>query len=158
MSSEMLASVAGNDDGPLATVQTTHGTDLVIASLADPGSAKYLRRWMSNGSSATLRVNAAGILAKMPGQSPAAEVARVLAYDTEAQHLYKTAVLARVGALEWTDAATLAADPLAAGTRAPFLASRLATETLNPRDAGARWCSAALLQDLTPLLGWEAAE
>jgi hypothetical protein len=130
----------------------------ILSASFSAASAKYLRRWMTGGDSATLRVNAAGILAKMPGQAPAAEVARVLAHDAEAQQFYKTAVLARVGALEWADAAILAADPLAAGTRAPFLAARLATETINPRDAGARWCSAVLLQDMTPLLGWEAAE
>jgi len=111
---------------------------------------------MRDGNSATLRVNAAGILAKMPGRECAADVVRVLQNDDETQQLYKTAVLSRVGVLGWSDAAALAADPLRAGTRAPFLAAGLATESVNPHDAGARWCSAALLQELTPLLGWEA--
>ena len=83
---DMLASVAGADAGPLASVQTTHGTDLVIASLTDSGSARYLRRWMRNGDSATPRVNAAGILAKMPGRDCATDVVRVLQNDYETQH------------------------------------------------------------------------
>lgn len=34
LASDIYASIAANDDYPLATVQTSHGTDLVIASLA----------------------------------------------------------------------------------------------------------------------------
>lgn len=68
LAAEMVASIGGGDAAPLTTVQTTHGTDLVIASLADRSAAVRLRRWMTNGSDAVLRVNAAGILAKLPGQ------------------------------------------------------------------------------------------
>ncbi|MBV6697802.1 hypothetical protein [Kitasatospora aureofaciens] len=156
LAGELTASIAGGDSGPLMTVQTTHATDLVIASLADLGTASRLRGWMHDGDSALLRVNAAGILAKRPGQEAAADVARVLAHDQEVRHLYSTAVLARVGGLEWDMAGSLAADLRITGPRAQFLAARLAAESLNPRDAGARWCSAAMLRDLTPLLSWES--
>lgn len=153
LAGDMVASVAGSDSGPLTTVQTTHGTDLVIASLVDRPSTVRLRRWMHDGDDPVLRVNSAGILAKLPGQDPASEVAKVLAGDTEAQGLYMTALLARACALDWATASRLAADPLATPTdRVPYVASRLAAEVLNPRDAGARWCSAAMLRDLSPLL------
>jgi transcriptional regulator with XRE-family HTH domain len=154
LAAEMVATVADGDPGPLATVQTTHGTDLVIASMVDRTSARRLRRWMADGTDPVLRVNAAGILAKIPGQGTARAVATVLAGDEETRRLYQTAVLSRVCVLDWRTAGRLAADPtVVAPGKAAFLATRLAGEVLNPRDAGARWCSAALLRDLSPLLG-----
>jgi transcriptional regulator with XRE-family HTH domain len=52
--SDMLCSVVGGDAGPLATVQTTHGTDLVIASMADKTALRYLRRWATGGADPVL--------------------------------------------------------------------------------------------------------
>lgn len=152
---DMVTSLAGSDPGPLTTVQTTHATDLVIAALVDRPTALSLRRWMEDGSDAVLRVNSAGILAKMPGQSQAVSVAQVLSYDAEASQLYKTAVLARTCAFDFTQAARLVVDPFSMPEKAPFIASRLIAETRNPRDSGARWCSAEMLRDLSPLLTQE---
>lgn len=154
VAAELVASVAAGDPGPLATVQTTHGTDLVIASMVDRRTSVRLHRWMTDGSDAVLRVNTAGILAKVPGQDPARNVASILAVDDATRRLYTTAVLTRACLLDWTAAGKLAANPLATTPRkAAFIAHRLADEALNPRDAGARWCSAAMLRDLSPLLG-----
>jgi transcriptional regulator with XRE-family HTH domain len=69
VATELVASIAGNDPGPLATVQTTHGTDLAIATLADRGTVVHLRRWLNDGDNPILRVNAAGILAKVSDSS-----------------------------------------------------------------------------------------
>ncbi|MFF3416782.1 helix-turn-helix domain-containing protein [Streptomyces sp. NPDC002698] len=149
---ELVSSLAGADAGPLTTVQTTHGTDLVIAALVDRPTVLRLRGWMEDGSDAVLRVNSAGILAKMPGQDEAIRVARSLRHDSEALGLYKTAVLARTCGLDFAQAALVVADPFSMPAEAPFMASRLAAEARNPRDAGARWCSAELLRDLSPLL------
>ena len=153
LAAEMTGSIAMSDDGPLASVQTTHGVNLVIASLVDRASRARLRRWMDNGDTPVLRVNAAGILAKTPGQDPAREVARVLANDQATRDLYLTAVISRVCAIEWPVAGRLArGETKPTAGQARLLASRLAGEVLNPRDAGARWCSAVMLQDLSPLL------
>lgn len=152
MAAELVASVAAGDVGPLQTVQTTHGTDLVIAALVDRPSMPRLRRWMRDGASPVLRVNAAGILAKVPDRDTSYDVATCLAGDAEVQQLYRTAVLARTCALDWPAAERLASDPTAA-PNASYVAARLAREVLNARDAGARWCSAAMLRDLSPLLG-----
>jgi hypothetical protein len=152
LAAEMTASIAAGDGGPLAAVQTTHGTDLVIASLTDRSSARKLRRWMYDGDSAVLRVNAAGILAKTPDQDAAEQVAQVLTADPELRQLYTTAVIARVGALPWSTASKLASGRVPSPRQAHFLANRFVREVLNPRDAGARWCSAAVLRDLSPLL------
>lgn len=155
LASEMVSSIAASDSGPLTTRQTTHGTDLVIASLADAACLNKLRRWMEGDSDAVLRVNAAGILAKVPGQDHATDVCRVLANDHDARHLYTTAVTARICGLGWEAARRLAADPLSMPTKATFLASRFADEVTNPRDAAARWCSAVMLRDISPLVGKE---
>lgn len=63
---EMFSSVAGGDASPLAKIQTSHQTDLLISALAvqDRTSVRRLVRWMDDGDSDVLRVNAAGILAK----------------------------------------------------------------------------------------------
>jgi transcriptional regulator with XRE-family HTH domain len=152
LATELTASIASSDAGPLATVQTTHGTDLVIAALTDRSSARKLRGWMQDGESPILRVNAAGILAKIPDQDTAEQVAAVLEADAETRQLYTTAVIARIGALPWDIANRLAAGHIPAQRQAHFLAARFSREVLNPRDAGARWCSAVMLRDISPLL------
>lgn len=146
---EMVASVAGADPIPLTTVQTTHDTDMVIASKVDAAVAARLRGWMRDGDNPILRVNAAGILAKVPNMDTAREVTTVLAGDRDARDLYMTAVLARACVLDWPVAARLVADPFSLSRRAGYLANRLATEALNPRDVGARWCAATMLRDLS---------
>jgi transcriptional regulator with XRE-family HTH domain len=154
LAAEMTASIGASDFGPLTTVQTTHGADLVIASLVDRGASNRLHRWMQDGENAILRVNSAGILAKTPGQDPARQVARVLAHDTEVRKLYTTAVAARVCVIPWSSAARLAEGKVQLSTKqVRYLTSRFSSEVLNPRDAGARWCSAQMLQELSPLLG-----
>lgn len=152
LASELTASIAAGDGASLATVQTTHGTDLVIAAITDRASTRKLRTWMSDGNSPILRVNAAGILAKLQDQDAAEQVAVILGADAEVRQLYTTAVIARVGALPWATAAKLAAGRIPTQRQAHFLASRLSQEVLNPRDAGARWCSASVLRDMSPLL------
>jgi hypothetical protein len=150
---EIFSSIAGSDPGPLAAVQTTHATDLTIASHVDLAARKRLRAWMRDGADPVLRVNAAGIMAKIKDQETAGSVVTVLTHDAAVSTRYLTAVASRVGGLDWDQAAQLVADPYSlptAGVRA--LARQLSRETLNARDAGARWCSAVLLRDLSPLL------
>lgn len=149
---ELAASVAGNDTGPLATVQTTHGTDLAIAALTDQGAVAHLRRWLDDGGEAVLRVNAAGILAKVPGQFEASRVTAALGRDADVSHRYITAVVARVCGLDWSIAAHLAQNP-ADFPQPVLVAQRFAREAVGGRDAGARWCAAAMLQALSPTIG-----
>lgn len=153
LATEMAASIAGSDPVPLARVQTTHGADVVTASLTDKATTANLRRWMLDGDVPILRVNAAGILAKLPGQGQADQVARVLAHDEEPRHLYLTAVTSRVCAVDWTTAGRIVSQPAAYGHWADFLATRFAREALNPRDSGARWCSSVMLRELSPMIG-----
>jgi hypothetical protein len=128
---ELYSSIAARDDGPLARMQTSHETDLMVASLAGADRPVMLRlaRWADDGGSDVLRVNAAGILAKTQSMESAGFAASALRRDYEMRLRYLRAVSARVGTT----------------TR------RLAAELVNPADAGARWCSALLLsRDSTP--------
>lgn len=119
---DLYSSIAAGDSGPLAVVQTTHQTDLMLAGLAARERVTMLRlaRWMNDDASPVLRVNAAGILAKTRDLDFASTVALQLRHDPGGRDLYLTAVQARAG-------------------------SRLIAELRNPRDAGARWCAAWLL-------------
>ncbi len=106
------------------------------------------------GNDPVLRVNAAGILAKLPGQHEAARVSAALRRDDSMRGRYMTAVVARVCGVDWQSAEHLAGRPTA--FRQPGLAARqFAREVVNERDAGARWCSAAMLQalSLSPMIG-----
>jgi hypothetical protein len=122
---ELTASIAGGDSSPLINVQTTHRTDLAVSDLVrtDRASLLHLARWMSDGESDMLRVNAAGILAKTAKLDMLNSVALVLSRDGEARQRYLWAVTTRVG------------------NSVPALAA----EVLNQRDSGARWCAAWML-------------
>ncbi|MET9062884.1 hypothetical protein ABZX99_34340 [Streptomyces antibioticus] len=58
-----------------------HSAVIATASLTNKTSTASLRRWTLDGDVPILRVSAAGILARLPGQGKADQVARVLAYD-----------------------------------------------------------------------------
>jgi hypothetical protein len=110
---------------------------------------------MKRASSAVLRVNSAGVLAKLGSPRLADEVVRMLKGDLDTRQLYLTAVVSRVLDLPWPEAATLAANAAQGqdwhgryADRAGHFADRLATELTNPRDGAARWCSIVLLDQL----------
>lgn len=152
ISTELAASIAGGDAGPLATVQTSHGVDMALAALADRGAVRVLRRWAHDEPDPVLRVNATGILAKLPGQEQGPVVAELLDRDQDIRNRYMTAVIARVCGVPWS-----AATGIVAGTgtfpRPRAAANLLIKEVVNTRDAGARWCSATMLRNLAPMLG-----
>jgi hypothetical protein len=64
--------VAAGSHVRLEAAQTSHATDLALARFAeaDPRSIGHLMRWMTDGASAVLRVNAAGVLAKIINARP----------------------------------------------------------------------------------------
>lgn len=121
----VMTSIASGDTGPLTLVQTSHHTDLLISALVtqDQASMYRLARWMEDGDTDVLRVNAAGILAKTPATDLADRVSLCLARDVAVGRRYLTAVQARIG------------DDIRA----------LTAEVTNPRDIGARWCAAQVL-------------
>jgi transcriptional regulator with XRE-family HTH domain len=153
----IFSEVASGGSKLFATSQTTHDPDLVIREfvLRSQASARSLTQWMTGGSSAVLRVNSAGVLAKLGSAQLSDQVVRSLKSDTDTRQLYLTAVASRVLELPWDAAASIAAtvehgpdifadDP----GLSDHMADRLAAELANPRDGAARWCSVVLLNQV----------
>jgi hypothetical protein len=109
---------------------------------------------MMRAPSPVLRVNSAGVLAKLGLPEFSDRVVTSLKRDADTRHLYLTAVTSRVLGMAWDEADSLAAmveaDPqppthsLISGKTAVY-ADRLAAEIHNPRDDAARWCAVVLL-------------
>lgn len=136
--------------GLLTGVQTSHATGRAVAALVarEVGSLASLARWASRGK-AVLRVNAAGILAKVRSPTVESEAVGVLRTDPEVRELYLTAVAYRVLGLGWDRAADLIRQP---SELDPAHVERFAAEVTNPNDAGARWCSVVFLSRCRPEL------
>lgn len=161
----VFAGILQGDDEPLEASQTTHRTDLSIGSLAaeDSTAQRHLMSWMRHGATPVLRVNSAGILAKVGVPELGDTAVSAIREDWDARHLYLTAVTARVLSTPWEQAgrlagyaATHAASLNLSGSSATGLEQgqefpavrELAAELSNQRDAGARWCAAVLLSSL----------
>ncbi|MDG4765114.1 helix-turn-helix transcriptional regulator [Solwaraspora sp. WMMD406] len=155
----IFGGVQAGDSHLLSTAQTSHATDMRLSALTgeDEAARRGLASWMSWGATPVLRVNAAGVLAKVGVPDLGDSVVSALRIDRAARHLYLTAVAARVLDATWDHA-----EHVVAGTdghpsslsdrlgdeRVPWAAERLAAEIANPRDAAARWCCAIMLSSL----------
>jgi hypothetical protein len=132
----------------LSTVQTDHYTDRVIGSLVarDAPCVGSLTKWMRSGSP-VLRVNSAGILAKVGSSTLDNEVVTSLRSDHESRDLYLQAVVSRVLGVPWDEAGRLVAvpEPMDYAQVKSF-----AEEARNSNDSGARWCSVVMLAGLRP--------
>lgn len=156
----LFTGIALGESKLLATTQTTHSIDLVLQNFVrrHEASANLLNEWMSKGANAVLRVNSAGILAKLGASTVADAVATKLKTDRDSRQLYLTAVSSRVLAFEWNRAAKFAAriENSASEVQCDLTTAQLAVltrELNNPRDSGARWCCGILLghfQDRAP--------
>ncbi|BEL04327.1 hypothetical protein Q0Z83_025180 [Actinoplanes sichuanensis] len=134
--------ITNGRSGLLTELQTSHATDKAIAAIVsqDAASLAALKKWSHRGE-AVLRVNSAGILAKTRSSLAGTEAVTVLRTDGDVRELYATAVLSRVLALPWEDAAR----STTGGTLSDVQVARMAEELANPYDAGARWCAALAL-------------
>jgi transcriptional regulator with XRE-family HTH domain len=143
----------------LATAQTSHATDMRLSALTgdDEAARSGLASWMSRGATPVLRVNAAGVLAKVGVPDLGDSVISTLRIDRDVRQLYLTAVASRVLDAPWDHAGYVAAgvegrqgglvSRLADG-QGSWAVRRLAAEIARPRDAAARWCCAVLLSGL----------
>jgi transcriptional regulator with XRE-family HTH domain len=133
----------------LSQVQTSHATDrLISAAVArDWPSVAALTRWMRKGNP-YLRVNSAGILAKMGSPALDDDALRALRADPDARHLYLTAVANRVLRMPWDDAGHLVSGTGPVDDEAHLAA--FAAEVHNPYDSGARFCSVLMLARTRP--------
>lgn len=147
----IFSSVSTGQSQLLATAQTGHATDLIIQQFVQRHelSAKHLSGWMNGSANPVLRVNSAGILAKLGRLDLADSVVKTLHTDQDNRQLYLTAVASRVLAMEWQQAAQFVAR-IEIGAAADLAltaaeAAELSGELTNPRDSAARWCSVVLL-------------
>jgi hypothetical protein len=146
--------IVRGESGLLTTAQTSHDTDQILRRFVihQTASVKALTRWMRDGSTSILRVNSAGILAKIGTASIADDVIMALKSDLDARHLYLTAVASRVLTLPWEAASQFASGGypgrIAVGPSEDFMADlavRLGQEIQDSQDGAARWCSVVLL-------------
>jgi transcriptional regulator with XRE-family HTH domain len=149
VAADFVRDIAAGRGKLLSQVQTSHATDRMISALVagDSPCVASLAGWMRKGNP-FLRVNSAGILAKMGVPALDNDVLRALKVDAEARQLYLTAVANRVLGLPWDDAGRLAAGtgPLADERHLDAFAA----EVGNPYDSGARWCSVVMLARTRP--------
>jgi transcriptional regulator with XRE-family HTH domain len=135
-------------------VQTSHATDRILERFvaSDIQYASILRRWMCDTPNPTLRVNSAGVLAKIQDSDGSEAALSHLGQDSETRLKYITAVASRVLKIDWNSAERRAKslhsrsawrDLSPAKTGEAI--SALSAELLDSTDAGARWCSAVLL-------------
>ncbi|WP_030180966.1 SIR2 family protein [Streptomyces violaceorubidus] len=155
----IFTDICQNYSGRLMDAQTSYETDQFVKDLLlrEPSYMDTLIGWLNEGESAVLRVNSAGILAKVGERGLVGDVIRLLDRDKAVRHLYLTAVIFRVLEIRWEAAQRLASEPN--GKRLPQLltltsdqlttvATRFCAEALNPRDAVARWLSFRLLEQV----------
>lgn len=144
----IFAAITAGNIQPFATTQTSHATDLMIRKhvAVHRPAVKVLGRWMSTGSP-VLRVNAAGVLAKLGSVSLVDSVIGTLQDNPAVRHLYLTAVVHRACGLPWGQAEFLARGrmPLPEQYR-----DALTPELGNPRDGAARWCALQILGTQAP--------
>jgi hypothetical protein len=150
----IFGDLAQGNSGLLTTTQTSHDTDQVIRRFVqhDNACVPILSQWMRGGNTPVLRVNSAGILAKLGKPDIADQVIGVLRQDADTRNLYLTAVASRVLSLPWDQAGELAhgsshlTAPSAMSTdQAAEYAVSLSREVRNSQDGAARWCSVVLL-------------
>lgn len=150
----IFGDLAQGNSGLLATTQTSHDTDQVIRRFVqhDNACVPVLSQWMNNGNTPVLRVNSAGILAKLGEADIADSVIAVLRQDIETRNLYLTAVASRVLSLPWEHAGSLAfgnpeltSQSAMSSDQAAGFAVQLSQEVRNSQDGAARWCSVVLL-------------
>lgn len=150
----VFADLANGKTELLATTQTSHDTDQIIRRFVqhEESCVPVLTRWMRDGATPVLRVNSAGILAKLGAAGIADDVITVLKQDVDTRHLYLTAVASRVLSMPWNEAGKLAGSTCnmsenngISADRASEIALRLAQEIQDSQDGAARWCSLVLL-------------
>lgn len=148
----LLESVERGDPGPLLNTPTAHRTDVTLGNHVSDKAAEWLRKWMVEGETSTLRTNALSVIAKLPGQQNADLVVRVLEDDTKVRRLILASEISRLTQLEWADALKAADDP----TTIPEprkLATKLTKGAINPKGTESRWSCSYLLWKMAPVLG-----
>lgn len=154
----VFGSILAEQSSVFAKSQTSHEVDLLLGEFSrkHTGAVDLLRSWMES-ENPVLKVNSAGVLAKVGSLHEEHKVIGTLKSDGDVRNLYLTAVASRVLKISWPDAGrfvhTMAGvqDLEISTERADRAVESLANEATNVRDGGARWCSVVMLSRLAPL-------
>lgn len=152
MLTELAASIKQGEPGDLATTPTSRTADFFLAAKLDGTGADYLRQWMTDGSTATLRTNSLAVLSKMSLPSDIEPIIHALENDERVQHLSLASEVSKLTQWDWDTSNTVARD----ASKAPDprkLAKALTKEAVNSKDAQCRWCGSYMLRELAPVLG-----
>ncbi len=145
-------SVDSGEPDVLALHPTGRVSEAAVGSRLGPDGVGHLRRWMIEGASSTLRANALGVVATLPGRANAELVVQVLEEDEKVRRLCLASDISRLTQLDWPTALRLA-DDLPSVPKPKRLAAKAAKEALDPKDTESRWCGAYMLRKLAPVLG-----
>ncbi|MEU8364353.1 hypothetical protein AB0C27_50880 [Nonomuraea sp. NPDC048882] len=135
-------------------VQTSHVTDRILERFvaSDDQYETTLRRWMAESPDATLRVNSAGVLAKIQNSEGSEAALNQLGKDVAMREKYLTAVAHRVLGLNWSlaEKRVQSLESPAVWQNLPSVMlnkfiGALSEELASSTDGGARWCSTVLL-------------
>ncbi|WP_143539662.1 hypothetical protein [Saccharopolyspora spinosa] len=130
---------------------TSLAADELLAAQVSPKGVEHLRNWMSEGKTATLRVNSLSILARRSDRGDALKIIEVLESDERVRMLSLASTVSRLMQYDWKTCRSIAREPGSAPDPVR-LAKRLAKDAVDVKDAEARWCGAYLLRELVPVL------
>jgi hypothetical protein len=103
-------SVESGEPDVFALHPTAHATDVAVGSRLTPDGVAQLRRWMTDGSTSTLRTNSLSVVAKLRGKANADLVVQVLEDDAKVRRLCLASDISRLTQIEWPTALKLADD------------------------------------------------
>ena len=148
----LLADVEKGDPGVLKTKPTAHRTDVSLGNHVSKTGAQWLRKWMVEGETATLRANSLSVIAKLPGKQNSDLVIQVLESDAKVRRLILASEISRLTQLDW-DTAKKAADDPSIIPNPRKIAPKLSKGAINSRGTESRWSCAHILNKLVPFLG-----
>ncbi len=150
LASSIAADILAGDPRGVADNQTSHALDLTIAALiaAEGLAPNQLPEWITKPADPVLRVNAAGIAAKIAGHDVAEAAVQALGTDEQMRQRYLTAVIHRACRIAWASAEQLASSRHIGHVLPEPAIGAIAAELEYRNDAGARWCAAFILADL----------
>lgn len=148
----LRASVESGEPGAFALHPTGRVSEAAVGSRLSPDGVEHLRRWMTDGSTSTLRANALGVVATLPGRANAELVVHILEEDEKVRRLCLASDISRLIQVDWPAALQLA-DDLPSVPKPKRLAAKAAKEALDPKDTESRWSGAYMLRKLAPVLG-----
>ena len=148
----LVEAVESGDPDVFASAPTTHATDVAVGSRLSLDGIAYLRSWMIDGKTSTLRTNALSTVAKLPGRANAELVVRVLEEDERVRRLCLASEISRLTRVEWQHALRIA-DDIPSAPKPRKFAAKLAKEAVDPHDTESRWCGSYMLSQLVSVIG-----